>query len=533
MQSPAATAFADNVAAAFGRIFDVIGTFVGLAKDVLGVFAGPLAVAQDIIGDFGNVLRMVFDPDGEGMSGIGQFRDQFAGLGEFVVPVIQRIAQYVEAGIVAFKSLWASGERLGAVLGNIFGMVIPHAISVFRDIFAHAFEATAPVVTWFTQTILPTITQWAASVVDWFKANWQTIGGAINTVLTVAGFIIKGFIDTMAFLLSAVMDVWPAIQVVIETVVGVIGGIIEAFLAILAGDWGKAWEAVKGVFVTIWNGIVKFIGTIPGLILGILKGLLVAVMIWAGGLLGNLLSWAGRLVGQVAGQIGQLPGRFMGVISSLPGRLGEFFGHLISRGLALVGSLVSKLVGEIGKFPGRAIQGISKLGTMLWEFIKSLPGRIMGALTNVGGAIVKGIWDGITGLAGWFADQVTGFVKGIVDGVAGFLGIASPSKVFAGIGANMVRGLAQGVADRAGEAVRAMQRTAADMTAATAGGFTVNREATADIMHRVVGGVTPPPFSPVGAGPTIVFNVDRFVGRDDEARYYADLMARQIRLQGA
>jgi len=71
-------------------------------------------------------------------------------------------------------------------------------------------------------------------------------------------------------------------------------------------------------------------------------------------------------------------------------------------------------------------------------------GKVGEWFTNIGENIVKGVWDGITGMADWFGDKVGDFFGGMVDGVKNFLGIKSPSKVFAGIGQNMALGLGQG-----------------------------------------------------------------------------------------
>jgi hypothetical protein len=63
---------------------------------------------------------------------------------------------------------------------------------------------------------------------------------------------------------------------------------------------------------------------------------------------------------------------------------------------------------------------------------------------QIGENIVKGVWDGITGMGDWLGDQVGGFFGGLVDGVKDLLGIKSPSRVFAGIGKNMALGLGEG-----------------------------------------------------------------------------------------
>ena len=65
---------------------------------------------------------------------------------------------------------------------------------------------------------------------------------------------------------------------------------------------------------------------------------------------------------------------------------------------------------------------------------------------NVGKDIIKGVWDGISSMGSWLWDQVSGLFDGLVGGVMDFLGIASPSKVFAGIGENMAAGLGKGFA---------------------------------------------------------------------------------------
>lgn len=98
----------------------------------------------------------------------------------------------------------------------------------------------------------------------------------------------------------------------------------------------------------------------------------------------------------------------------------------------LVTGIVESLP-EIGKAAGQIIgtlvQGVADLATEIW---------------GVGKNIVEGIWQGIEGAWQWFKDKVNGFFKGIVDGVKQGLGIASPSKVFAGIGENMALGLGVG-----------------------------------------------------------------------------------------
>ncbi len=76
-------------------------------------------------------------------------------------------------------------------------------------------------------------------------------------------------------------------------------------------------------------------------------------------------------------------------------------------------------------------------------FIEAIP-ELLKSLLEVGVAIVKGIWEGIQSAAGEFWEDVKGFFGDLVGGVKDFLGIHSPSRVFAGIGENMALGLGEG-----------------------------------------------------------------------------------------
>ena len=87
---------------------------------------------------------------------------------------------------------------------------------------------------------------------------------------------------------------------------------------------------------------------------------------------------------------------------------------------------------------------------------KNLPGEML----NIGKNVVRGIWDGITGAAGWLWDKISGFCKDFVKGFKKGLKIGSPSKVFAdAVGKNIALGIGEGFSDQ-------MKSVAANMTAA-------------------------------------------------------------------
>jgi phage-related protein len=87
----------------------------------------------------------------------------------------------------------------------------------------------------------------------------------------------------------------------------------------------------------------------------------------------------------------------------------------------------------------------------------------------VGGDIMRGLADGITGAAGAVVSAITGAVSGAIDSAKKALGIASPSKVFAEIGGYTGEGFAMGVDESAPEAQASMTSMVEPPAPATAG----------------------------------------------------------------
>jgi hypothetical protein len=75
------------------------------------------------------------------------------------------------------------------------------------------------------------------------------------------------------------------------------------------------------------------------------------------------------------------------------------------------------------------------------SYVRGLPGRIKGAVGNLGSLlygkgmdVVRGLWNGIKSMGSWLKGQLMSFAKNLVPGpIAKALGIASPSKVMADV----------------------------------------------------------------------------------------------------
>lgn len=85
------------------------------------------------------------------------------------------------------------------------------------------------------------------------------------------GEVLKAIWEGFCNFLAPIFEgVFQNIANTFDTIVNVILGILDFFIAIFTGDWEGAWDAIKGIFESIWNGIVAWFQNIGNTLLGIL-----------------------------------------------------------------------------------------------------------------------------------------------------------------------------------------------------------------------------------------------------------------------
>ena len=114
----------------------------------------------------------------------------------------------------------------------------------------------------------------------------------------------------------------------------------------------------------------------------------------------------------------------------------EMIFKLVDAGIKLVIGIANGLAQAAPKLAAKIPDLIV---TIVEAFASNLP-----SIVECGKNIVKGIWEGIKAMGAWLWDKVSGFFGDLIDDVEDLLGIHSPSRVFAGIGGNMAKGIGVG-----------------------------------------------------------------------------------------
>lgn len=205
---------------------------MGVAAEQFGVSLGPAQEYAQAIGDVAGGL--------EGVIGGG-------------VALVQQIAPMVTGMVPLIASTWA------------------HVTALYAQ--AAAFiAANAPMI-----AIIATVALVAAGVLllikhwDDITAKFPILGEATDAIKAKLGefgaWITQTFIPAVASLYDPAVKVplelivsyfklqFDLVRVGIETVLGVIKGIVDIFMGVFTGDWDRAWGGVKEVVDSLWTGI--------------------------------------------------------------------------------------------------------------------------------------------------------------------------------------------------------------------------------------------------------------------------------------
>lgn len=102
-----------------------------------------------------------------------------------------------------------------------------------------------------------------------------------------------------------------------------------------------------------------------------------------------------------------------------------------------------------------AVNNVVSWVSNAWEDIKNFFKNAPEWFKQIGQNIIEGIWNGIKNMASWLIGKITGFFGDVVSSVKRFLGISSPSKLFADvIGKNMALGVGEGFENEFGTVAR-------------------------------------------------------------------------------
>ncbi|HHN8453023.1 TPA: phage tail tape measure protein [Clostridioides difficile] len=310
---------------------------------------------------------------------------------------------------------WAT-ETLPEIINSIVEWFasLPEKISEFFSIILQNIQTWGEnfkvSVSEFFSTIWENITQFFTElpekISEWFNAVVETVSGWGENLKQLATDIFNQFVDNVLIPVSELPGkLWEKFTDIINKV----------------NEWGSNLLQ-KGLDIAskFLENVMKFFSELPGKIKEKLDDIIRKVTEWGTNLINKALEIAKNFFNNIYNTVSQLPGKFRELLDNI-------ISNVISWGTNLV-----KQAGEAGKNMANAVK----------DALKDLPSKIM----SIGKDVVRGLWEGITGMGGWLKDQVLDFAGNVIDGFRDGFGVHSPSIIMRDlIGRNLVKGVGVGI----------------------------------------------------------------------------------------
>lgn len=370
-----------------------------------------------------------------------------------VVPLIEKFSQAATTVLpqvgAALTGLVGTFSGVGDAVGGLASDVLPFLIGLKNNVVG----------------IFDGSNNFAEMFRDWFDA--EKIGGVIDTVIAgVRGFIgqvqehlpeieatVKGAIGAVV---GFVQDNWPKIEKIIAAVIANVQAFIDnplkPYLAFLIEMFGKvvAWVQEN------WPLISKTVGTVLNAISNVVQVVLPIVrdvFTTVFGVLRPIVEGALTLVLGVIKTVMQLiNGDTSGALQTLWDTFSRIFAGIFGGVKGKLDEMGRMMAAAWVDFQGKVEIAFNRIKDAVINPVKAAIdwfGTIGTTLSNIGNNIVSGIISGITNAPQSILRTLDGIVQGAITAIKRSLGMASPSKVFANIGENMMVGLAQGISGNA------------------------------------------------------------------------------------
>lgn len=271
------------------------------------------------------------------------------------------------------------------------------------------------------RTVVQTFTDWITKITEWISSAEvaDTISQVISTTIEILGGIIEGVTTVVEMLYNGFKEFFPAIQEVVGDVFSkvdeyvqllknVFSALIEFIAAVFAGDWKRAWNAIKDFFKNWWQGVKLLVSTYVKVVASVLKAAwtaikTVATVIWNAIKAGISAVWNG-IKSIVSGAIGVVRDTMSNVWSAIKSTASSIW--------EAIKSTISNIWNGIKTTVSNAVNGVKTFVTNGFNGARTIVSNIMTAIRNT----ISNVW---TAIKTTVSNAITGVKTAIWNGLYG------------------------------------------------------------------------------------------------------------------
>lgn len=455
----------DEMLAAYGALDDNLQYLkVGAegAKNALGTVLLPVltelsGTGVDLLSEF---TKGIQDANGD----IGKMSDV---IGEILPKALDAVMEYVPELLEVIGSIIGA---LGQAIIDNLPVIVESASQILISILSALIEGLPQITEGALQLLLALVNGILENLPMLIETAAQVIVTLATGIATALPTLIPTIVEVVVQMVQTLIDNLPLIlDAALQLITGLTQGILDALPVLIAA----LPEIILSIVVFLLDSIPQIIDTgiklltslvealpeiitaiveaIPKIIDGIITAIIDAIPLIIEAGIKLLVSLIQALPQIITTVVAAIPKIVSGLVDAILGNLDKIIMAGVDLFVALIENLPTIIV-EIVKAVPQIITGIVKaFGSLMYKIVE------------IGGNIVKGLWDGIQGLASWLWDKVSGWISSIWDGICDFFGIHSPSREMAWVGEMLVKGLSGSIEDNGDEAVKAAEGMADDI----------------------------------------------------------------------
>jgi phage-related protein len=408
----------DKASRAFGAISHVVGTIFDAFKVLMGD-DGPQGfgeIMDNLLGNSGKYVDL-FRSIGEAIRSVASF------IGDNLKPILIGLA----AGFVLLTS------PVTAVIAALVLLYVK--FKPVREVVAAVGKSLGDFGK-FVKKIAPQVSEAFGHIAHAAEVLWGMFG---DNVLTI------------------VVSVFRQFQNIVESVVRVVRDVIQGVVALINGDWGKAWDAFKDIPAAVIGlivGTLRNLGPVLGAVLGALGETLVRGFEAAWG---GVWDFAKKIPGLLLDALGDVGSWLVDVGKKILGGLLAGFEAYLDLLKAFYIDLPLKILawlGDVGRWlldtGGKVIRGLYNGIRSVWDrevrgllnigrWILDALGDVSRWLWDTGGKIIRGLYNGLKDL--WDRE-----IRGLLNFKSWILGLFDKAGDWLyGMGKALIDGLIRGI----------------------------------------------------------------------------------------
>lgn len=436
--------------ALFGSMWEDLGA-EGLSA--LGQLTGEISVTKDALEQINGVK---YNDIGSAIEDIKRNLEVslLMPIGESILPKVNELA--------AKFSEWLNNPETQAAIQDLSTMLVSFAETALAAIVDGIrwvidnkevlLAAISGIAAGFAAFKLAQLISWVkdlGGVITVLKAAFAALGGPITIIVTIIAALAAGFItlwntseEFRAFWINLWENIKNACGKAKDWIAEKLNEIGEFFTDTLPNffnqciEWVKSnWDSLLLMLVNPFAGLFKYFYD-------------------------NNTQFR-NFVDNAVAQIKEMPGKVWTWLQNTVSKVGEWATTLSNKGRQAAGELVTAVVNKITELPGK--------------------------LLNVGGDVVRGLWNGISDKSEWLKDKISDWVGDVTSWVKKFFKIGSPSRLMADeVGKWLPAGIAVGIDKNSESVLDSMRGVVSNVvtgardgvsggtTGASIGGSTVN-----------------------------------------------------------